>query len=655
MLAELAATPLTYGPIPGSPRLRALVAGLYAAQGPDNVLITHGAIGANALVHTALVEPGDHIVAVVPTYQQHYSLPDSYGARVDRLALREEDGWLPDLAALDRLVTPDTRLIALNNPNNPTGALIDEAGLTRITEIARRAGAWVLCDEVYRGVDQHGDGFTASIADLYERGISTGSMSKPFSLAGLRLGWIVAPTGLLADVATHRDYTTISVGRVDDLLACVALENKAAILARSHRITRTNLTVLDTWVALPRRHPLRPARLGHHRPAALRLPHRLLRVLHPPAGADRRSVHPRRGVRHRAHRAHRIRRRHRDPAHRPPSGGRVPGPRRPAVSRQPHRLSSRHATHGPHPGQRHMDGSVPGGDGTPLGPACVCSAPGGGCCSPSRRAPYCSPPSTSTTTAWTSGAPTTTARSCHRCVPRPGGRWLDRPDRWAYRFADHLLDAPDSPLHDGRWLLSPDSPLLHRNHGRRPHAEHWASMLVEGHPDGYIDWFVHHGSWEVLPLRPLPEADDSRVRAYRRQARDGTLPPVLLWWVSGLDCHLILDGHARLAAAIAESTAPSVLHLHRTAPSDEVAAGTERAVHHYEAELARFAELRAVHGSAVPDGAALAGPELARRLGELHTGQRPSWAWPLDGGETRWRCLADEAASRRWPDGASPA
>ncbi|OIJ99342.1 aminotransferase [Streptomyces sp. MUSC 14] len=249
ILAELAATPLTYGPIPGSPRLRALVAGLYAAQGPDNVLITHGAIGANALVHTALVEPGDHIVAVVPTYQQHYSLPDSYGARVDRLALREEDGWLPDLAALDRLVTPDTRLIALNNPNNPTGALIDEAGLIRITEIARRAGAWVLCDEVYRGVDQHGDGFTASIADLYERGISTGSMSKPFSLAGLRLGWIVAPTGLLADVATHRDYTTISVGRVDDLLACVALENKAAILARSHRITRTNLTVLDTWVA----------------------------------------------------------------------------------------------------------------------------------------------------------------------------------------------------------------------------------------------------------------------------------------------------------------------------------------------------------------------------------------------------------------------
>lgn len=248
VLTELEATPLTYGPIPGSPRLRALIAGLYRAQGPDNVLTTHGAIGANALVHATLVNPGDHVVSVVPTYQQHYSIPDSYRAHVDLLPLREENGWLPDLDELDRLVTSDTKLIAVNNPNNPTGALIDEAGLARIAKIADRVGAWVLCDEVYRGLDQAGDGFTTSMADLYERGVSTGSMSKPYSLAGLRLGWIVGPIALLKDVATHRDYTTISVGRIDDLLAGVALESKDAILARAHRITRTNLAVLDEWL-----------------------------------------------------------------------------------------------------------------------------------------------------------------------------------------------------------------------------------------------------------------------------------------------------------------------------------------------------------------------------------------------------------------------
>ncbi|ELS52534.1 hypothetical protein [Streptomyces viridochromogenes] len=229
-----------------------------------------------------------------------------------------------------------------------------------------------------------------------------------------------------------------------------------------------------------------------------------------------------------------------------------------------------------------------------------------------------------------------------------------RPDRWAYRFARHLLDSPDSPLHEGRWLLSCASPLLRWNHGGLPQSEYWASMLVEGHPDGYLDWFVHSGSWEILPLRQLPDADDGRVKAYRKQARDGTLPPVLLWWVSGLDCHLILDGHARLAAAVAESTAPSLLHLHRTSPSDEVAAGTRQAVQRYEAELARFAELRTLHGAAVPDGAAVAGPSLARRLKELHTAPQRTWAWPLPGGQAQWRRVARAATARQGWAPATP-
>lgn len=229
-------------------------------------------------------------------------------------------------------------------------------------------------------------------------------------------------------------------------------------------------------------------------------------------------------------------------------------------------------------------------------------------------------------------------------------------DRWAYRFAQCLLDAPGSPVHDGRWLISHDSPMLRWNHGHLPQSEYWASMLIEGHPDGYIDWFVHSGSWEILPLRRMPDAGDGRVKAYRKQARDGTLPPVLLWWVSGLDCHLILDGHARLAAAIAESTVPPLLELHRIAPSDEVAAGTEPAVRHYEAELARFAELRAIHGAVVPDGAAIAGPSLARRLHELHTAPQRTWAWPLPGGEARWRGVAREVTAHQgWgPAGRPP-
>ncbi|WP_043618686.1 aminotransferase [Ensifer sp. ZNC0028] len=248
ILAELLPLKLTYGAIEGSERLRGLIAGLYAKQGIENVVTTHGAIGANALVHETLVEPGDRVISVLPTYQQHYSIPESYGADTQILRLTEEAGFLPDLQELQRLAIPGTKLIAINNPNNPTGALMDRAYLERIVEIARACGAWILCDEVYRGTDQQGDGMTASIADLYEKGISTGSMSKTFSLAGLRLGWIVAPPELIRAVSVHRDYNTISVGMLDDHFAAIALENKDKLLARSQAITRTNLAILSDWV-----------------------------------------------------------------------------------------------------------------------------------------------------------------------------------------------------------------------------------------------------------------------------------------------------------------------------------------------------------------------------------------------------------------------
>ncbi|GAA1057256.1 aminotransferase [Agromyces luteolus] len=248
ILAEMEATPLTYGPIPGSDRLRALIAGLYEHQSPENVTVTHGAIGANALIHQTLIEPGDHVISVLPTYQQHYAIPASFGADVDVLLLRERDGWLPDLDELRAMLRPTTKLIAVNNPNNPTGSLMSESMLEEIAAMAGSVGAWVLSDEVYRGIDQEGDGFTASMADLYDRGISTGSMSKPFSLAGLRLGWIVGPREIIDAVSIHRDYNTISVGRIDDLLASVALEQRDAILARARDITRRNLALVDGWV-----------------------------------------------------------------------------------------------------------------------------------------------------------------------------------------------------------------------------------------------------------------------------------------------------------------------------------------------------------------------------------------------------------------------
>lgn len=250
---DLLSMKLTYGAIEGSDRLRDNIARLYLKQTKENVVITHGAIGANALIHETLVEPKDHVVSIVPTYQQHYSIPESYGAEVSILRLKEKDNFLPDLIELRTLARKGTKLIAFTNPNNPTGALIDEPVLQEIISIARDAGAWLLCDEVYRGINQEGNGFTASIADLYEKGLSTGSMSKAYSLAGLRLGWIVAPKKVIHDVSIHRDYNTISVGMLDDYFATMALDHKDKILARSRKIVKENLTFLEQWVAQEKR------------------------------------------------------------------------------------------------------------------------------------------------------------------------------------------------------------------------------------------------------------------------------------------------------------------------------------------------------------------------------------------------------------------
>ena len=248
-LSGLLQMKLTYGDIEGSPRLRTAIANLYANQCIEDITVTHGTIAANMLVHKAIVEPGDHVLSIVPTYQQHYSIPKSIQADVTTLALRGEDGFLPDLEALKAAVKPNTKLIAFTNPNNPTGALIERPMLEDMVDIADSVGAYLLCDEVYRGTGQVGDGMSPSIADLYSKGISTAGMSKVFSLAGLRVGWVVAPQEVREQVLIHRDYDTISVGMINDHFAAIALEHADKVLARSHEITRGNLALLEAWIA----------------------------------------------------------------------------------------------------------------------------------------------------------------------------------------------------------------------------------------------------------------------------------------------------------------------------------------------------------------------------------------------------------------------
>lgn len=239
---------LTYGDIQGSERLKNAIKSLYTNQKSQNITVTHGAISANQLIFESLLEKGDDVISIVPTYQQHYSLPKAYGAGVKLLYLREEAKWLPNIRELENSITKRTKLICLNNPNNPTGAVIPDDLLERIVEIAKDNNVWILSDEVYRGLNLAGNSYSKSVADIYEKGISVGSMSKTYSLPGLRVGWVCARQDLISEINKHREYNTISVSILDDYFSAIALENKEKIAIRNFRIMHEGLEVLNDWL-----------------------------------------------------------------------------------------------------------------------------------------------------------------------------------------------------------------------------------------------------------------------------------------------------------------------------------------------------------------------------------------------------------------------
>ena len=247
-LKEFSSRRLTYGAIEGAPAFKQGVCRLYKTIAPEHIVPTHGAAGANHHIFYSLLEPGDRVVSIMPTYQQLYSIPESFGADVRLLHLRQENDYLPDLDELRRLVASGAKMICINNPNNPTGALMSTELLREIVEIARGAGAYVLCDEVYRHLTQTDD-WCESIADLYEKGISVSSMSKVFSLAGLRLGWIATrDEDVVKACLSHRDYDLISCGMFDEAVAAVALNHSEKLLERNRAMVRKNLGILDAWV-----------------------------------------------------------------------------------------------------------------------------------------------------------------------------------------------------------------------------------------------------------------------------------------------------------------------------------------------------------------------------------------------------------------------
>ena len=241
---------LGYSEACGSAELRGLIAATYEETSPEEILVTTGAIEANFLLFNELLSAGDRVVAVSPAYQQLHSVAKAIGCDVALWTLRDDGGFHFDLDDLRALATPGTRMIVINSPHNPTGAMLSEEQFRDIYALAEELDAWVLSDEAYRWLDLPGSPSLAPpMRNLGPRAISTGTFSKPFGLPGLRIGWIAAPEDVVRRCWGLRDYISLSPGKLNDALAVLAFRHRDQIVERTRRIVEENLPFATRWFA----------------------------------------------------------------------------------------------------------------------------------------------------------------------------------------------------------------------------------------------------------------------------------------------------------------------------------------------------------------------------------------------------------------------
>jgi len=249
ILEDLLTTELTYPQTNGTIELREKIAGLYAGASPQNVLVTTGAAQANFATILTHLQVGDEIVIMLPNYMQIWGIARNFGLNVRTFSLKEELGWAIDVESFERTVSERTKLIAICNPNNPTGHILSETEMDLIIRTADRVGAWILADEVYAGAERENEQITPSFWNRYERVYAVGSLSKAYGLPGLRLGWVVTTPQKADEIWSRQDYITISTTMLANKLAAYALSTdvRERIINRTRTIIREGFQNFELW------------------------------------------------------------------------------------------------------------------------------------------------------------------------------------------------------------------------------------------------------------------------------------------------------------------------------------------------------------------------------------------------------------------------
>jgi aspartate/methionine/tyrosine aminotransferase len=250
VIEELLSTELGYAQANGVIELRERIAALYPGSTPDNVLVTVGCAEANFITLQTMLRPEEEMVMMLPNYMQVWGIAHNLGFRVKSFNLKEDRGWAPDLDELNNVVSEKTKLIAVCNPDNPTGSILTEAEMDAIVAAANRVGAWILADEVYSGAERLTETQTPSFWGRYDKVLAHNSLSKAYGIPGLRIGWVVGPADTVDEIWARHEYTTIGATMLSNKLAAIALapEVRPRLLKRTRDYIRRGYPILDAWM-----------------------------------------------------------------------------------------------------------------------------------------------------------------------------------------------------------------------------------------------------------------------------------------------------------------------------------------------------------------------------------------------------------------------
>ncbi|NWA28422.1 aminotransferase class I/II-fold pyridoxal phosphate-dependent enzyme [Pseudomonas gingeri] len=229
----------------GAPELLEVIASTYERQTPADLLCFAGAEEGLYVAMHALLNKGDHAIVVTPNYQSSETIPLSL-CEVTGVALDPEQDWTLDIDAVAAAIRPNTRLISINFPHNPTGKILERERFDALVNLCRQHGIYLFSDEAYRLLGLGEGGQLPAVADVYERGLSLAVMSKPYGLPGLRIGWIACQDReVLSRMERMKHYLSICNSGPSEVLARIALKAREPILERIHQLMRHNLKLLD--------------------------------------------------------------------------------------------------------------------------------------------------------------------------------------------------------------------------------------------------------------------------------------------------------------------------------------------------------------------------------------------------------------------------